>query len=147
MNRPRLYSCLLWLLPLFALRAIIPAGFMLSPSAAGELRLVLCTSVAGTPAPAGAGAAIQFAHGGHDAHAHPAQAENASATQPDHSSHKPLERSVCPYGIAGTAQAPGVPHLTADTPPASTSFVDFFTDPSLISVPVLIDRIRGPPLA
>jgi hypothetical protein len=142
MNARRLHRCVLWLLPLFVLRAFIPAGYMLSPSAAG-LQIVFCSGTGPTGSlPSTDHAAHASLHA--DAHAHHVQGE-APAGQ--HSEHQAHERSVCPYAVAGSAYAPGVAHFLADSPAIAVSIVDFPSDPSLTSAPVLIDRIRGPPLA
>jgi hypothetical protein len=138
MTTRRLRRSLLWLLPLFVLRAFIPAGFMLSPSAAAGLEIVFCSASGPTNSPASTA---------HDVHAHHAQHDHGDGPAGQHSEHQAHERSVCPFAVAGTAYAPGVAHFLADAPATSVSIIDFPADPSLASVPVLIDRIRGPPSA
>lgn len=130
---------LAWLLPLIALRALLPAGFMLM-WADGMPQLMLCSGRGPVSVlPQGPRADAQHAH--HDAHA-----LGHSASVPTHSSSPSHESSLCPFaggGVAHVAALPVVPGVLAlaTDPPAAIAY------PEPASAAVLIDRIRGPPLA
>lgn len=139
---------LAWLLPLFVLRAFIPAGFMLS-WADGALQIVLCSG-SGPVAPLQMASAHHAEHHGHPSHeAHVDHAHHDhdahAASQHDHHSNSALhEASNCPFAIAGSASAPA-PTLTFVSIVSAPQDIDFITLPELRSTPILIDRIRGPP--
>lgn len=120
----------LWLLPLFALRSLVPIGFMLDANGS----LVLCSGM--QPAAVETGAHAAHAHHGGAAHA------ERSAHQQHSSAH---QSSLCVFALAGGTGAP-IPYVAmsleaslADAP------IVFVPDRELNSPPVRNDRIRGPP--
>jgi hypothetical protein len=132
---------LAWLLPLLLLRALIPAGFMLSWSDEGRLQLVVCS---GTGPMVTQVQVAQAQMDGGDAAQHQLHGDAPSA-QHDHS--RSVEATMCPFATAGTA-------AVAPTFAAVVSFVATVSQEvsalpglDLPSSTVLIDRIRGPPLA
>lgn len=135
---------LAWLLPLIALRAFVPAGFMLSWSDGGW-QFMLCS---------GTGPAVmqQMApdHGGPDAAdaQHAYHAQHAPSSQHEHSSAaKRFESSLCSFAVAGSITSVGYVAAPLAHALVALDAFDFIANPELRSPPVLIDRIRGPPLA
>lgn len=145
MKPRRSHRWIAWLLPLFVLRAFVPAGFMLAPAADG-LQMVLCAGVgqAGMPAMAQAALSERDDHAAHGEHAHHAPAAD-EASQHHHSPGH--QSALCVFAAGGTSNAP-MPQMAAlfDTPRADAP-IGFIADPELSSLPILIDRIRGPPSA
>jgi hypothetical protein len=131
MNRRLFRKCAAWLLPLLALHAFLPAGFMLAVDAQG-LELAFCPGqLPGFVQSLDSGPAAQHAH--HLTH----------ATHHDSSSSQ-LAPS-CPYALAALA-------FTVDVPPAELGalpFTDEFIQQRSIfqpgAGPFRADRIRGPP--
>lgn len=132
---------LAWLLPFIVLRAFVPAGFMLS-LAGGELQMMLC-SAAGSVGPRQT-AAVTVDHSAHAQHAEHAAQDHSGHHEHQGSAH---ENSICPYAAGGSSNAPLALPFLASIAPVVSSSIDFPSDPELRSPPVLIDRIRGPPLA
>jgi len=131
---------LAWLLPLFVLRAFVPAGFMLS-WAGNELQVVVCSG-SGPVMPA-AVASQQDMHGEHAHHVHEA-APTADHAQHQHQGSEAHEGSYCPFAIAGSPSlATALYAFASELPPTQT--FDLASRPQLESAPILIDRIRGPP--
>lgn len=134
MSRRVAHRWLTWLLPLLALRAFVPAGFMLGASG-DDLQLMLCSGTA---------AIATQNHASPDGTSHAHHAEQNSTH--DHGGGKVHENSICPFAAASSA---GVP-MPASAPVAfmfePLEHFAFFADPELRSAPVLIDRIRGPPV-
>lgn len=134
---------LIWLLPLIALRALLPAGFMFA-WADGAPRLMLCSGMGAVPA------VVQnnhpSAHAHHAGHAgHDAQATEHSQHQ-NHSSSPSHENSLCPFAAGGVANV-SPPQVVAALFSVATDLLPLAAQPELRSATVLIDRIRGPPLA
>ena len=137
--RPRTLNLwILWLLPLLIARLCVPMGFMVSGTANG-LEVMLCPVYAALPQSSGA----HEHHAGmdHSAHAmHQGGAEQGPA-------HEGLSQSLCPFAASGTATfaatVPTIDHfyLLVGTAPVLDG------EPTWISPAVLIDRIRGPPVA
>jgi len=126
---------LAWLLTLFLLRAFIPVGFMLSWSAEG-LQLVMCSGSGPLLMPSdvlivGAGQH----HGG----------SHAAGEQHEHS--RADSATMCPFAAAGTCTA--LPSFDAVVGFVTTVSQGVRALPTLDlpTTAVLIDRIRGPPLA
>jgi hypothetical protein len=132
MNPRYSHRWIAWLLPLFVLRVFIPVGFMLSWSADG-LQMVICSGITSIGKQATALEVGQ--HGGQ--HGRSGEHEHSGA-------HK---SSICPFVVAGSSGAPPSFH-------ANLAFVTMVSHeirvlPTLnpTSTAVLVDRIRGPPLA
>jgi hypothetical protein len=125
-----------WLLPLFLLRAFIPVGFMLSWSDAG-LQLVMCSGSGPMTGQRGLTALAAPHQQSTDAHHQSGQHQHSRADG----------ASMCPFAAAATAGA--LPSFAAVAAFAATVSSEALEAPYqyLPSAPVLIDRIRGPPLA
>lgn len=171
MNRRLLRTWAAWLLPLLALRAFLPVGFMLSADADG-LRLVFCPTqapVAAQLAAAGAPGLHQqarsdadpwnraagadellagAAHVGHGSAPGDASFSPADFDEDPHAAHHGDVQLApsCPYALAAVAIALGVAHPGVAAPPQDTT-----TPPAEHSFfspgigPDRADRIRGPP--
>jgi hypothetical protein len=158
MRPQRVHRWVFWLLPLFAVRALIPVGFMLSP-AHGSLQLVLCPAQ---------GAVIQSAQGAVVHHGHSADAQDGSSASmhadgamhsgagahaqvlPGHAGHLSgaglHDHSVCPFALAGMAAltaagAIGPLYIERAIAPIPTQDARLPFAP-----PGGVERIRGPPL-
>jgi hypothetical protein len=136
MTRPfskrRLNRWAQWLLPLIALRALVPAGFMLSVDAEG-LALAFCS---------GEIAVATQQQAGHE-HQHGAQHDTGG--HGEDSSHSAQEHVPCPYSLTASATPFETPHLAGvalipcdDSADRSTAFTP-------TTGPLRADRIRGPP--
>jgi hypothetical protein len=141
MNRRLFQRCVLWLLPLLLLRAIVPAGFMLSAGASG-LELTFCS--AQSPMMAGlAGSVDHAAHAGHD------MFTGGTGTSVDqHAAHHAGKHfdSPCPFGVAAAAIASDVQPVSVATVVTALGIFEFAPSPAASSGPLRADRIRGPPL-
>lgn len=144
MKTRRLHRWIAWLLPLLVLRAFVPVGFMLAPSADG-LQMVLCTGTGSAAMPAMPEMVEHGDHAAHADHAHHSSAATTESSQHHHSSAH--QSSLCVFAVGGTANAPATQVAVLLTAPAVDSPIDFTADPGLKSPPVPIDRIRGPPNA
>jgi hypothetical protein len=139
---PRLSRRLvLWLLPLLAVRALVPAGFMLSAGANG-LELQFC--------PAQGTALVQAlasVRGRQDgSHVHGVSlAADPGATHAHHHSGGHEASYACPYALAAAGIAIAIPDVSAVAPGPSDERVELVSPPSGTSGPVRADRIRGPP--
>lgn len=135
-----------WLLPLFVLRAFVPAGFMLAPSPDG-MQMVLCSGVGPATLPAIAHGGLSE-HGNHAAHLGHAHHSSSAANESSHPEHSPAHQaSMCVFAVGGTANAPTLHMAVLLNAPIADAPIDFITDPELNSLPILTDRIRGPPTA
>ena len=130
MNRRLCRKWVVWLLPLLAVRAFLPVGFMWSAGPGGP-ELGFC------PGRGSAFVATTASHAHHADH----------ATQHQHGNGSGGERadSPCPFGIAAVALSGDVEHFAAALPepgPAALAprSLEFST-----AGPVRADRIRGPP--
>ena len=145
MKLRRFNRWILWLLPLLAVRALVPAGFMLSAEN-GALQVVLCSGsgpVAVTPS-------APSAHEHHhlpasEGHAH--HHDGGHAGSEHHSGSGAHESSVCPFALAAMAYLPGAANAMLRLPAFSAAPADGYSQGVLFSHPILTDRIRGPPLA
>lgn len=54
---------------------------------------------------------------------------------------------MCVFAVGGTANAPTLHMAVLLNAPIADAPIDFITDPELNSLPILTDRIRGPPTA
>lgn len=126
---------ILWLLPLMVARALVPTGFMFSAGEHG-LGIVMCPGNGPVPDFARAESASLHAHGGHHAdHAqHGGHGDAASGSVP------------CVYALAGSACATVACATDAIAGPGGQKFI-LPADPALRATDIVIDRIRGPPLA
>jgi hypothetical protein len=125
MRRQRFKLVVLALLPMMALRLLMPAGFMLSFEPGG-LRVVLCPAQ-GEVMPIGAGGEHVHHHhqdGGHRSH----QAQN------------------CPFAIGGMTAPPTVLAGLTDAPPVATYERSPSSTPAHTGVTIRANPIRGPPL-
>jgi len=142
MNRCFYRKWVVWLLPLLALRAFLPVGFMWSAGPSG-LELGFC--------PGQSSAMVAVAAAGH-AHHHGAgfteqlQHDEGPATQHHHGAGQG-ERpdSPCPYGIAAVAMAGDVPHVSAALPEPDAALSAPQSVAFTTAGPARADRIRGPP--
>jgi hypothetical protein len=102
-----------------ALRAVIPAGFMLAPDDAGRIGLVACSG--------SAPAATHHHHHGHD--------RNAPAEQP------------CPFAIALAAATPPAPPalILAMAPAAEPAIAPAHRETPGAPSPTLLPPATGPP--
>jgi hypothetical protein len=120
-----------WLLPWVVVRLFVPVGFMLAPSGHG-LGIALCPGHAPLPMPGGAQVG----------HAHHAGMDHASG-----SGHHDSGPSACPFALAGGTAGCTPSELIGSLPRLANDAACFYPRPSWFSPAVLIDRIRGPPLA
>ncbi|NJO13569.1 MAG: hypothetical protein HC872_08990 [Gammaproteobacteria bacterium] len=123
-----------WLLPLLLLRAFIPSGFMASWSADG-LQLTMCSGTGPMPAQKRLPAVDASLHqDGSNADGHPGHSR-AEGTM------------MCAFAAAGACAA--MPSFDASTAFVATvsRVSDSLRTNDLPTADVLIDRIRGPPLA
>jgi hypothetical protein len=116
-----------WLLPLLVARLFVPVGFMVSASAAG-IGIALCPGYA--PLPEGAGPA-------HSAHHHDGMDHAGQGSAP----------SECPFVLVGSVAGCPPTELAGELLRLAELRPGFQPHPDWISPAVLIDRIRGPPLA
>ena len=132
--RRHVHRWAVWLMPLLVVRLFVPTGFMLSASGAG-LGLALCPSYAPLPTPATATIAEHHAGMDHGANAPQGSEQQGSGKQ------------ICPLVLVGsTASCPATP-LIGELPRIAQAVSRFHLHPAWVSPAVLIDRIRGPPLA
>jgi Protein of unknown function (DUF2946) len=117
----------LWLLPVIALRALLPTGFMLDATVADGIQVVMCS---------GAGPVPDLQHGS-QSHAHHGDGDHGQDT---------ADNVLCLYALAGAACA-NVALASAATPPPVAEVFAFYSDANRSAEPFLLDRIRGPPLA
>ncbi len=106
------------LLPLLAVRALVPAGFMAAP-VAGSVQIVFCD----------AGAMAGHHHAGHDG-----------------GHHSPVADPTCPFAqSAGPAPLPSIPVLAADAAPHSFERILAVSQTAPASGPERQQTPRGPP--
>ena len=142
MNRRLFQRCVLWLLPLLMLRAIVPAGFMVSAAANG-LELTFCSAQVMPAGDASHPAVDVAAHAGHD------MATMGEGGADPHAAHHNAGKhfdSPCPFGVAATAIAAALPPVTVATVAAAVGIFEFASAPAISAGPIRADRIRGPPL-
>jgi hypothetical protein len=134
-----------WLLPLLCARLLVPTGFMVAPSSAG-IGIALCPGYAPLPIPA-APAGEHDPHAGMDHGAHAMHGgSHGSHGMPESGQHS-KGQSSCPFALAGgTADLP-VMQSAADLPRLVNAVPGFHPHAAWISPAVLINRIRGPPVA
>ena len=143
MKLRRFNRWLIWLLPLLAVRALIPAGFMLSAEN-GTLQVVLCS---------GNGPVAITQSVAPSAHHHlPASQEQAlrhddgNAEPHRHSGSGAHENAVCPFALAAMAYLPGTAGALLLVSAAPATIPDYSSHGVRFADPVQIHRIRGPPL-
>jgi hypothetical protein len=129
--RRRLHRWAAWLLPLLVVRLFVPTGFMLSASG-GEIGIALCPGYAPLP----------FDHAAHGMHG---GAHEPDGPQP--SGESDSGPTPCPFLLAGSAASAPPTKLLGELPRVADPVPDLHSHPDWISRPVLIDRIRGPPVA
>lgn len=133
MRRQHLKLWSLWILPLLALRALIPTGFMLSVDA-GRLQLMFCPSGVVQPLDA---PQVHAEH--HTGMHHGGAADQASPA------HTADDNAPCPFSLVASAAPSDIPYLAgAVGAPRDESF-EFLSAPTFRVGPVRADRIRGPP--
>lgn len=130
MKRPLFQRWAIWLLPLLLVRAIVPAGFMLSAHA-GELSLAFCSGFVTAAQRSTEDSAHQH-HASHSSDASDSGTESSNAGT-----------SACPFAASGTAASFELPHFIAQLEP-------LYERPSSASLlassgPQRAERIRGPP--
>ena len=124
MSMRRTRKIILWLLPLFALRGVVPAGTMLDIASDGRIEVVMCDGMA-------------RAAGGHIAHAH----------HHDHGNHSQHDTAQCPFAVAASAATtPSIPVLPAAVAPVR--FVDVVDTIEFIGLfgPSRAQQSRAPPV-
>ena len=143
MSRRRVRRWVTWLLPLLVARMLVPAGFMVS-TAGGSLDVVLCSGFAPLPAPVHLGAA-HIHHGGAEHTTHAPHGDTAPDGVPvsDSDHYQP----ACPFALASTGFNFHAVRAAAERPTPVTALPDIGAEPAWNSRTVLLDRIRGPPLA
>jgi hypothetical protein len=133
---------IMWLLPLFILRAFVPLGFMWSNSPDG-LQLVPCSGVSrNAPAEIVALASQQAEHGAH-AHAHHGAGHEQHQDGPNEPSH---QSSLCPFAGAGFSFIDAVVATAAEFTGSASVAIPSLSDPALDRGPIDLHRIRGPPV-
>lgn len=146
MKHRRFNRWLIWLLPFLAVRALIPAGFMLSAEN-GALQVVLCSGN-------GPVAVTQSVAPSAQAHHHLPAAQEQALRHDDGNAepHRHLgsgahENAVCPFALAAMAYLPGTAGglLLAFAAPATIP--DYSSQGIRFADLIQIHRIRGPPLA
>jgi hypothetical protein len=132
----------LWLLPLLALRAFVPVGYMLSANAAG-LQLTFCPGVVAPHASIAQGAVD------HSAHQHHQLDQSATAHADHHAGHSSGEHddAPCPYSMGAAAGPQHIAFFAADDLPVVDEPIAFSSRPIVAIGPLRADRIRGPPLS
>lgn len=135
MRRQPVHRWILWFLPLFAVRALIPSGFMVA-SLDGAVQLVLCSG-------AGVLTASQLQGVGDHEHHHHLESGHTG----HHSGSGSHENTVCPFALAGSAflanAATAAPYVL-DGERSEPSSPD---DRPYIARLISTHRIRGPPLS
>ena len=138
----RLRRCTAWLMPFLVARLLLPTGFMLSLSGSG-LNIILCAGLAPSSAPTAAAATRAIV-----TRAWITPRTRCTATRspqvPDHPA------TPARYARSHLREAPSLcPACRAVDEPQrlATLLPGFNADPAWIAPAVLIDRIRGPPLA
>ena len=145
MTPGRLRRCTAWLLPFLVARLLVPTGFMLSLSGAG-LDIVLCTGIAPSSAPL----VTQVEHDRHagiDHVAHTLQRDTQPQIPAPSRNHPGHANPICPFALAGGAVVAPACRDVAEPQRLVELLPGPSTDPAWIAPAVLIDRIRGPPLA
>jgi len=145
MNRRLFQRCVLWLLPVLLLRAVVPAGFMLSAGASG-LELTFCSAQA--PMIAGLAGSMDHALHASEHASHDMQAGDTGTSVDPHAAHHAGKHfdSPCPFGIAAAAIASDVQPVTVAAAVTAVGIFEFTSSPAASSGPLRADRIRGPPL-
>jgi hypothetical protein len=156
MNRRLFRKWALWLLPLLAVRAFIPVGFMLSVGADG-LALVFCPSQSAALVQALADSGNDHAQHiqGADPQASGALHEHAAHTggqaQPEghhagaHVGHDQAN-PLCPYALAAVASVLDIPPLEAALLRPADERIEQLSVALPTAGPLRADRIRGPPV-
>jgi hypothetical protein len=144
MSRRRLRRCTAWLLPLLAVRLLVPAGFMVSVSDGG-LDIVLCSGFTLPSAQLSTGTSQQHPAGvDHALHA----LGNSSALVPNQGSeHTTHDNPICPFALASGGALCPADKGVAEPPRLVAVQTRLSADPAWVSPAVLTDRIRGPPVA
>lgn len=142
MKRRLFKKWLVLLLPLLAVRALLPTGFMWTADADG-LHLVFCSQQGSAfstalDAPAVEHSDVTVDHSQHHSPADSAHTDHASeaGVAPD---------APCPYALAAVAITASAPRLSLDLPPLHDEAVAFRSAFSASAGPIRAERIRGPP--
>jgi hypothetical protein len=130
----------IWLLPLMLVRAIVPAGFMLSAQA-GELSLVFCSGSVTAAQPSSEHLAHQH-HASHSADPSASSSESHSESNTSESNSEGI--AACPFAASGTAANAELPYFVGQFAPLDYEH-PVNTLPVASSGPQRADRIRGPP--
>jgi len=159
MTASRKYKLIWMLLPLLALRGLVPAGFMVDTSG-GTLSIVMC----GGTGPLAAGLSRASGHSVHQVdhgqidHSQmdhgqmdPVQQHVAVQTEghashhgSDHDKHK---NSICPFAIAGSAATlANIPSLPADIEPVRIVAATYIVALHGLFGPSRAQQSRAPPL-
>jgi hypothetical protein len=132
MNRRLFRKWARWLLPLLAVRAFLPVGFMLATQADG-LQLVFCPDQAQI---------VQGHVAAHDGQG----AYHDEAGHDDDSQHSGAHAvTQCPFAVAAVAAVIDVPHLDTVAVQAAEQILAERAVPVPLAGPQRADRIRGPP--
>jgi hypothetical protein len=137
MRRHYLKLLSLWIVPLLVVRALIPAGFMLSVEA-GRLQLMFC--------PSGVVRLLEEQlSGGQQAHAEHHQGMHHGGGADEASRSHAQDNAPCPFSLVASATPSSIPYV-ADvvTAPRDERF-EFLSAPTFRVGPTRTDRIRGPP--
>ena len=124
----------LWMLPFFALRGMVPAGYMLDVSG-GKLAMALCSGIVHSPPSMGDTQRAQYQHHGQSNDSHHGGHE-----------HQKHGDSMCPFAVAAAAvTASNVAPPPVGIDPAE--FVDVAETSILIGLsgPLRAQQSRAPP--
>jgi hypothetical protein len=149
MRRRTVQRWLIFLLPLFALRAFVPAGFMAMPAEDGW-KLVFCDGIVIDTTPRAqdpdhhAHHAHEHGHAAHQTHGHEAQhAHHNGHDAPSQSGE--THYSACPFSLVASAAVASIVHVAVDGVAPSDEPVQFDSSPRQGNTALRAHRIRGPP--
>jgi hypothetical protein len=152
MTAARKYTLIWILLPLLALRGLVPAGFMVDTSG-GTLSIVMCggTGPLATGLSHGSGHAVhQMDHGQMDhsqmdpGHQHAALHSDGQASH--HGSDHEHKNSICPFAIAGSAATLAhIPSLPAAIEPVRVVAATHIVALHGLFGPSRVQQSRAPP--
>ncbi|HEY0686023.1 MAG TPA: hypothetical protein VGD45_27015 [Steroidobacter sp.] len=142
MRRHHLKLLSLWILPLLVMRALIPAGFMLSVEA-GRLQFMFCPS--GVVQPLGASMFEHLQGTKQQAHAEHHQGMHHGGEADHASSSHAQDNAPCPFSLVASATPAAIAYLTDVVATPRDERFEFLSAPTFRVGPIRTDPIRGPP--